>query len=178
MSVVLQDTLLFHASVRDNIAYGAPEATPEEIEGCARLANAHGFIEALPQGYDTVLGERGVTLSRGQRQRIAIARAAIRKAPILVLDEPTTGLDEENERAVLEALDRLAVGRTTFLMTHDLRRAVPMDLVLYLEGSRLAEAGTHDELLRANGRYAALFRLQVGTGATELTQEVIDAVSR
>ncbi|PYP65331.1 MAG: protein tyrosine phosphatase, partial [Gemmatimonadetes bacterium] len=112
-----QDSLLFAATVRDNIAYGAPGASPEAIEAAARLANAAGFIEALPQGYDTVLGERGVTLSHGQRQRIAIARAAIRQAPILILDEPTTGLDKQNERAVIDALERVAAGRTTLLIT-------------------------------------------------------------
>src|SRR5207237_4441719 len=120
-------------------------ATREEVEAAARLANAHDFIQALPQGYDTLLGERGVTLSHGQRQRIAIARAAVRKAPLLILDEPTTGLDEENERAVLDALERLAAGRSTFLITHDLRLASGADLILYLEKGRVLERGKHAE---------------------------------
>src|SRR5262249_46488886 len=160
ISVVLQESVLFAASIRDNIAYGAPDSTPEAIEAAARLANAHEFIQALPQGYDTLVGERGVTLSGGQRQRMAIARAAIRKAPILILDEPTTGLDEENERAPLEALERLAQGRTTFWIAHGLRMAARADLILYLEGGRVLECGSHAELVRANGRYAGLYRLQ------------------
>jgi len=163
ISVVLQDTLLFAATVRDNIAYGAPSATAADVEAAARLANAHDFIQALPKGYDTVLGERGVTLSGGQRQRLAIARAAVRKAPILLLDEPATGLDEENERAVLDALTRLAQERTTFFITHDLRVAAGADLVIYLERRRVLERGTHLDLLRAGGRYAALYRLQSAT---------------
>ncbi len=114
----------------------------------------------MPQGYDTVLGERGATLSGGQRQRIAIARAAIRQAPILLLDEPATGLDPENERAVLEALERLADGQTTFLVTHDLQLAAKADLILYLEGGRVREGGRHQELMQANGRYANLYHLQ------------------
>ena len=134
VAVLLQDALLFAASVRDNIAYGAAEAGEEEIVAAARLANAHAFIEALPEGYDTVLGERGVTLSAGQRQRIAIARAALSRAPIVILDEPTTGLDAENERAVVQALERLTTGRTTFTITHDLDLAAGADLVLRLEG--------------------------------------------
>ena len=160
ISVVLQDTLLFATTIRDNIAYGAPGSSPEAIEAAARLANAHGFIEALPQGYDTVVGERGVTLSNGQRQRIAVARAAIRHAAVLILDEPTTGLDGENERAVIEALEQLSRGRTTFLITHDVRLAARADLILYLDGGRLCECATHSELVRAGGPYAALIRLQ------------------
>ena len=161
VSVVLQETILFAASVRDNIAFGAPGATSEAIESAARLANAHEFILALPQGYETQLGERGVTLSGGQRQRIAIARAAIRQAPLLILDEPATGLDEENERFILEALERLAQGRTAFFITHDLRLASRASLILYLEGGRVFERGAHAELMQTNGRYASLYRQQV-----------------
>ena len=159
-AIVLQDNLLFAASIRDNIAYGAPDATDDEIERAARLANAHDFIVATPDGYDTTVGERGVTLSAGQRQRIAIARAAVRRAPILLLDEPTTGLDEENERTVVEALNRLAEGRTTFLVTHDLRHAAQCDLVLYLHHGHLVEAGPPETLRLAGGRFARLLRLE------------------
>lgn len=160
ISVVLQDNVLFAVSVRENIACAAPGASRERVEAAARLANAHEFIRALPQGYDTILGERGVTLSHGQRQRLAIARAAIRQAPILILDEPATGLDQQNEREVLHALDRLYTGRTTFLITHDARQAVNADLILYVEAGRIVERGTHAELLRRRGPYAAMFRAQ------------------
>lgn len=162
MSVVLQDNVLFGASARANIACARAGASLAEVEAAARLANAHEFITGLPQGYETVLGERGATLSHGQRQRVAIARAAIRPTPILILDEPTTGLDKQNEREVLEALARLAQGRTTFFITHDLLQAVRMDLIIYLENGRIRERGTHAELLRADGLYAALFRLKSG----------------
>jgi ATP-binding cassette subfamily B protein len=162
ISVVLQDNVLFAASVRDNIAFGSPGAGPEEIQAAARLANAHDFIAALPQGYDTILGERGVTLSQGQRQRVAIARAAIRKAPILILDEPMTGLDKHNEEEVLAALDRLEYGATTFVITHDLRHAERADTVLFVQDGRIIERGTHSELLEAGGKYAALHRAQMG----------------
>jgi ATP-binding cassette subfamily B protein len=163
VSVVLQDTLLFAASARENIGFGMPAATVEKIEGAARLANAHPFIEALPEGYDTVLGERGVTLSGGQRQRVAIARAAIRQTPILILDEPATGLDEGNERMVLEALERLARSRTTIWITHDLRLASRAALILYIEKGRVAERGRHDQLMSLDGRYANLYRKQMET---------------
>jgi ATP-binding cassette subfamily B protein len=162
ISIVLQDTILFAATVRDNIGYGAPGASPEAIEEAARLANAHEFIGALPQGYDTVVGERGVTLSGGQRQRIAIARAALRRAPLLILDEPTTGLDEENERVVLEALERLAQGRTTFVVAHDLELATRADWIVYLENGRVLECGPPADLLNGGGRYATLYHQSVG----------------
>lgn len=160
MSVVLQDTVLFATTIRDNIAYGSTGSSREAIEAAARLANAHGFIEALPQGYDTVVGERGVTLSSGQRQRIAIARAAIRQAAILIFDEPTAGLDGGNERMVMEALERLSSGRTTFMITHDVRLAARADVILYLDSGRVREWASHGELVQAGGPYAALVRLQ------------------
>lgn len=160
ISIVLQESVLFAASVRENIAYGCLGATDREIEAAARLANAHDFIMGLPQGYDTILGERGASLSGGQRQRIAIARAAVRKAPIIILDEPTTGLDNENEQIVNEALHRLTAGRTTFLISHDLQAIINADLILYLEDGRVAEQGTHTDLLRLGGRYAAMYALE------------------
>ncbi|MGY6529415.1 MAG: ABC transporter ATP-binding protein [Cyanobacterium sp.] len=160
ISVVLQDSVLFASSVWDNIAYGCPNSTKEEVVRAAKLANAHDFILNLPQGYDTVLGERGVTLSGGQRQRIAIARAAIRQAPILILDEPTTGLDKGNEQEVLEALHRLAQGCTTFLIVHDLELAANADFILYIEKGYLLEQGNHEHLIKLNGPYATFYRLQ------------------
>ncbi len=180
IGIVLQDSVLFAASVRDNIAYGAAEATPEEIEAAARMANAHDFIEQMPEGYDTILGERGATLSAGQRQRIAIARAAVRRAPILILDEPTTGLDGENERLVMQALDRLAEGKTTFLISHALRHALTSDIIIYVENGRIVEHGTHAELMCAGTRYAALYKLQENAFTSyeesNVKQEVLDAL--
>lgn len=160
ISVVMQDSLLFAASVWENITYGVADATREDVEKAVRLANAHEFVAALPQGYDTILGERGATLSGGQRQRLAIARAAIRKTPILILDEPTTGLDKKNEQAVITALESVAQNRTTFLITHDLHIATRADLILYMESGQALEQGTHSELMRLNGRYAALYQMQ------------------
>ncbi|WP_445633814.1 Protein tyrosine phosphatase [Nostoc sp. DSM 114161] len=166
ISVVLQDTILFAASVRDNIAYGCLGACDREIEQAARLANAHDLIMALPEGYETILGERGATLSGGQRQRISIARAAIRQAAMVILDEPTTGLDNENERTVNEALDRLTHKRTTFVVSHNLRAIEQADLIFYIENGQILEQGTHNQLLHSRGRYAAMYTCEkaVGTG--------------
>ena len=176
-SVVLQDNLLFAGTVRENIAYGAPAATNEQVEAAARLANAHDFIMAMPQGYETIVGERGVTLSHGQRQRLAIARAAIRNAPILILDEPMTGLDKKNEHAVLESLDRLGRNSITFLITHDLRHVHEADLVLFIEGGQIVERGTHEELLQAEGHYAALYRLQTSSRHVDRSAEALSISS-
>lgn len=160
MSIVLQESILFAASVWENIGISRAGATRDEIIEAACLANADELIRRLPRGYDTVLGERGVTLSGGERQRIAIARAALRRAPILILDEPTTGLDEENERLVIEALERLATGRTVFVISHDLTFASRADRIMVLERGILLEEGSHQALIERNGRYAALYRLQ------------------
>ena len=160
ISIVLQESILFAASIRDNIAYGCVDATEKEIIMAARLANAHEFIMKLPDGYDTVVGERGGTLSGGQRQRIAIARAAIRNAPIVILDEPTVGLDNRSEKIVTEALDRLTQSSTTFLITHDLKTAQNSDRIYYLEGGKILESGTHQQLMQRGKHYATLYRLQ------------------
>lgn len=157
VTVVLQDSLLFAGSVRDNIAFGAPDATPEQIVAAARLANAHEFIERLTDGYDSAVGERGLDLSAGQRQRIAIARAAISRAPIVTLDEPLRGLDSASEQSVAEALDRLVEGRTSFTVTHDPHRAARCDLILYVDGGGIRERGSHEQLMRAGGEYARRF---------------------
>ncbi len=153
ISFVLQDTLLFAASIRENIAYGAQAATEEQIVEAAKRAAAHEFILAQPDGYDTVVGERGVTLSVGQRQRIAVARAAVNDAPILILDEPTAGLDEENQEIVLGALRQLAEHRTTFIITHVLEHVRRADLVLILQGGRIVASGPPSELLLSRARF-------------------------
>ncbi len=160
ISIVLQDSVLFGATIRDNIAYGTVEATDAAIERAARLANAHDFIMDLPQGYDTLMSERGATLSGGQRQRIAIARAAVRKAPIVILDEPTVGLDNKSEKAVSEALARLTQNSTTFLITHDLRASKDFDQILYIANGHILERGTHSELMHLGQHYAALYQMQ------------------
>lgn len=162
ISVVLQDTLLFATSIEENIAYGAPNATPEDIRQAARVASIHDFIQSLPDKYATQVGERGLTLSGGQRQRIALARAALRQAPILILDEPTSSLDKENRESVLKALRTISEGRTTFMITHELSEIEHADLILYLDDGRIVESGTHRQLLEGNGDYARLIRHQLG----------------
>ena len=157
IGIVLQQSLLFGATIRENIAYGKPKATPEEIEAAARAANADEFIRELEHGYDTVIGERGATLSGGQRQRIAIARALIRDAPVLILDEPMTGLDAESEGKVREALERLMAGKTCIVITHDLQSVAEADQVLVLDGGRIVDRGTHAELAARSGRYRQLY---------------------
>lgn len=151
VAMVLQESLLFATSIRDNIAMGAPggagSVTDEQVVEAARVAGAHDFITALPQGYDTVVSERGTTLSGGQRQRIAIARAVVRDAPVVVLDEATTGLDGATEEEVTAALDRLTAGRTTIVITHDLDAARAADRVLWIDGGRVADSGRPDEVL-------------------------------
>ena len=158
--IVLQDSLLFATTVRENIAYGKLDATQEEIVAAATAANAHDFIMELENGYETVVGERGTTLSGGQRQRIAIARTFIRNMPILILDEPMTGLDIESESAVREALRRLMAGRTSILITHDLEAASEADLILLLAEGRIIEQGSHQELLARNGQYRDLWEFR------------------
>jgi subfamily B ATP-binding cassette protein MsbA len=142
MSFVLQETLLFRAPIWQNIAYGRPQAARAQIIRAAKLANAHEFIEKMPEGYDTMVGERGVTLSGGQRQRIAIARAVIRNTPILLLDEPTSGLDAESEQLVFEALGRLMEGRTCVVIAHHLSTIQRANMIFVVKDSSLAEQGT------------------------------------
>ena len=160
MGVVAQDTVLFHDTVRANIAYGIENAAQADIEKAARAANAHEFITQLPEGYDTVLGERGTRLSGGQRQRLAIARAILRDPAILILDEATSALDTESERLVQEATEQLLAGRTVFVIAHRLSTVRHADQILVLREGRIVERGRHDELITMNGAYRRLYDLQ------------------
>jgi len=171
ISFVLQETLLFHTSVWENIAYGKPDASPDQIIRAAKQANAHEFIVQLSEGYGTMVGERGVTLSGGQRQRIAIARAIVRNTPILVLDEPTTGLDSSSEQAVIEALERLMKGKTCIVVAHHLSTIRHADVIFVVKESELVEKGTHDQLLAAGGLYAELYKIQTSDGEGKLTEQ-------
>ena len=159
---VAQDTFLADASVAQNIAYGMPDATRDAVIEAAKSAEAHDFITALPQGYDTPVGERGLRLSGGQRQRLALARAILKDPPILVLDEATSAVDNETEAAIQRSLDRLVVGRTTLIVAHRLSTVRHADAIHVIDGGRIAESGTHDQLLALDGIYASLWRLQTG----------------
>jgi len=160
ISVVLQEPLLFSGTIADNIRYGRLEATRDEIVAAAKAANVHGFIESLPQGYETVLGERGAQLSGGERQRVSVARAFVRDAPILVLDEPTSSIDSKTEGVILEALDDLMEGRTSFMVAHRLSTIRDADLILVMSDGLIVEQGSHDELLELHGIYHQLHEAQ------------------
>ena len=164
ISFVLQETVLFHGPIWQNIAYGKPEARRAEIIRAAELANATEFIEKMPEGFNTVVGERGMTLSGGQRQRVAIARALIRNSPILLLDEPTSGLDASSEKLVVEALERLMQGKTVITVAHRLSTIRAANTIFVIKDGRVIEQGTHDQLVRSRGLYAELERLQSGEG--------------
>jgi ATP-binding cassette subfamily B protein/subfamily B ATP-binding cassette protein MsbA len=164
LSIVLQEPFLFPLTIAENIAYGRPQASQAEIEAAAKAASAHAFIMQLPEGYRTRVGERGATLSAGQQQRLAIARALLKDAPVLILDEPTSALDADTERALIEALEPLTQGRTTFIIAHRLSTIRRADRIVFLEAGRVIECGTHQELMDAKGKYAAFHALQFPDG--------------
>lgn len=167
VGIVPQETMLFNGSVYDNILYGRLDATPDEVKAAAKAANADEFISQLPQGYATMLGDRGVNISGGQRQRISIARAILKNPRILILDEATSALDTESERVAQDALDRLMIGRTSFVIAHRLSTIRNADKILVLEHGALVEAGTHDELIAKNGLYAHLYQIQYRSKETK-----------
>jgi len=178
ISVVNQDTFLFHGSVEENIRLGRPEASRQALEDAARAANIHEFILTLPQGYATVIGEKGIKLSGGQRQRLAIARALLRDTPILVLDEALSAVDAENEAVIQEALDRLMQGRTTLILAHRLSSIIDCDRILVLDGGRVAEQGKHAALMRQGGVYAGLMAEQARERHGAAASDLIDAPAR
>jgi ABC-type multidrug transport system fused ATPase/permease subunit len=160
ISVVLQEPLLFSGTIEDNIRYGKLEASEEEVRAAARAANAHDFISGLPNGYGTVIGERGAQISGGERQRICVARAFLKDAPILILDEPTSSIDSKTERVILDALDDLMVGRTSFMIAHRLSTVRHVDQILVVNEGRIVERGTHEELVLHGGIYGQLYEAQ------------------
>jgi ABC-type multidrug transport system fused ATPase/permease subunit len=163
VSIVLQEPLLFSGSILENIRYGRLGASRSEVEEAAQAANAHDFILRLPDGYETVLGERGSRISGGERQRICVARAFLKDAPILILDEPTSSVDSKTEAVILEALERLMLGRTSFLIAHRLSTVRNADLIVVLSHGEIAELGEPDELLRRDGLYRQLYEVQMGS---------------
>ena len=167
---VLQDTILFRGTIFENIAFGRPGATKEEVIAAAKLANAHDFISTMPLGYDTPVGDRGLTLSGGQRQRIGIARVMVRNSPILLLDEPTAALDSESEKLVIDALGKLMKGKTVIAIAHRLSTIRDADIIVVIKDGRVAESGTHDELLARNGLYAQLYRTQFDVQSDKVVQ--------
>ncbi len=168
IGLVTQETVLFNDTVRHNIVYGRPDASDEQMMEAARIAFAHDFIMELPKGYDTIVGERGIFLSGGQRQRLAIARAILMDAPVLILDEATSALDAESERLVQRAIANLVRNRTTVVIAHRLSTIRRADKIVVMEGGRLIEMGTHSELLDRGGQYRRLYELQFADEEEEL----------
>jgi ATP-binding cassette subfamily B protein len=164
IALVPQDTMIFASSAAENISYGKPQPTRDNVIAAAKAANAHEFIEKMPQAYDTILGERGVTLSGGQRQRLAIARAILKDAPVLLLDEATSALDAESEKLVQDALENLMQGRTTLIIAHRLATVLKADRILVMDEGKIIEEGTHKALIKKKGVYAGLAKLQFGEG--------------
>jgi ABC-type multidrug transport system fused ATPase/permease subunit len=172
VSIVLQEPLLFSGTIQDNIRYGRPDASDDEIIEAAKAANAHDFIMKLPQKYATELGERGAKLSGGERQRISVARAFLKDAPILILDEPTSSIDSRTEAVILDALDRHMEGRTTFMIAHRLSTVRRANLILVLDHGRLVEQGSHEELMAMEGLYHRLYTLQTKSVGRRLSEDV------
>jgi ABC-type multidrug transport system fused ATPase/permease subunit len=177
ISLVLQEPLLFSGTIADNIRYGRLEAGDDEVIEAARAANAHEFIMRLPRQYETELGERGAKLSGGERQRLCVARAFLKDAPILILDEPTSAIDSKTEAVILEALDRLMVGRTSFMIAHRLSTVHHADLMLVLDQGRLVQLGTPDELLLQDGLYRQLHEVQMRHGRQTWRSRLTDSVA-
>ena len=172
VAIVLQEPFIFPYTITENIAYGRPEATPQEVEAAARAAHADAFIQRLPDGYETVIGERGATLSGGEKQRLSIARAFLKDAPILVLDEPTAALDARTEALLLEALGRLMIGRTTFIIAHRLSTIRHAERIIVLDHGEIVEQGRHAELMTRDGLYASLYRQQMDVARHEFVSTV------